>query len=62
MNICADNYSVTLGSFSLRDVTLTIGEGEIFGILGETGSGKSVLLEALAGFYEPHSEIGRAHV
>lgn len=55
MKICADNYSVTLGSFSLRDVSLTIGEGEIFGILGETGSGKSVLLEALAGFYEPVS-------
>lgn len=53
MNICADNYLKTLGVFSLKNIDLDIHEGEIFALLGETGSGKSVLLESLAGFYEP---------
>lgn len=48
------NYSVDLGDFKLKDIDLEIGDGEIFGILGQTGAGKSVLLESLAGFYEDH--------
>ena len=55
MNICADNLSVTLGKFRLENVNIEIPEGEIFAIIGETGSGKSVLLESLAGFYQPQS-------
>lgn len=49
-----ENYSVDLGDFKLKNIELEINDGEIFGILGQTGAGKSVLLESLAGFYEKH--------
>lgn len=52
---CADDLSVSPGRFSLKNITLEIKEKEIYAILGQTGSGKSVLLESLAGFYEPSS-------
>jgi molybdopterin-binding protein len=42
---------VDLGEFILRDVDLTIEEGEYFIILGPTGAGKTVLLESIAGLY-----------
>ena len=35
----------------LKPVSLTIEKGEIFGILGYTGSGKTVLLEAICGMF-----------
>ena len=50
--ISARDYSISLGDFRLENVNLDIEKNEIFAILGETGSGKSVLLESLAGFYE----------
>ncbi|MGH7038891.1 MAG: ABC transporter ATP-binding protein [Stellaceae bacterium] len=43
--------SLKLGSFALRDVSLTLDEGEILVILGPNGAGKSVSLEAIAGFH-----------
>ena len=46
-----ENFSVKKGSFRLKPVNLTIKKGEIFSILGRTGSGKTVLLEAIAGMY-----------
>lgn len=55
MKICADDLSVSLGTFFLNNITLEIQEKEIYAILGRTGYGKSVLLESLAGFYEPSS-------
>jgi ABC-type Fe3+/spermidine/putrescine transport system ATPase subunit len=41
-----------LGMFSLRGVSLEIERGEYFVILGPTGSGKTVLLECIAGLYD----------
>jgi molybdopterin-binding protein len=45
------NLCVDLGEFVLRDVDLSIEEGEYFIILGPTGAGKTVLLESIAGLY-----------
>ena len=45
------DFSVTRGNFSLQPVSLSVEEGEIFAILGRTGSGKTVLLEAASGMF-----------
>ncbi len=39
--------------FALRDISLDVKKGEYFVILGPTGSGKTLLLEVLAGFHYP---------
>jgi len=39
----------------LRDVTLTIGRGDVFVIMGGSGSGKSTLLRSMIGLREPSS-------
>ncbi len=43
--------SVSLKDFELKDVKIELERGETLAILGHTGSGKSVLIEAIAGFY-----------
>ncbi|MBI4186310.1 MAG: ABC transporter ATP-binding protein [Chloroflexi bacterium] len=45
------NLSFHIGSFSLKDINLTIGDGEYFVILGPTGAGKTVFLECIAGLH-----------
>ena len=42
-------------SLALKDVSLTINEGEFIGIIGHTGSGKSTLVQLLCGLLEPTS-------
>jgi len=39
----------------LDGINLDIDEGEIFGIIGMSGSGKSTILRTLIGFYEPEA-------
>src|SRR5262245_40381171 len=39
----------------LKDVSFDVNPGEIFGIFGPTGAGKSVLLNLLAGTERPNS-------
>ena len=46
------DLSIDLGEFRLRQINLDIAEGEYFVILGPTGAGKTVLLEAIAGLYQ----------
>lgn len=46
---------VDLGGFHLRDLTLNIRDGEYFIVLGPTGSGKTVLLETIAGLHSVKS-------
>lgn len=46
------NLSLAVGGFSLKDISLTIGDREYFVILGPTGAGKTVLLECLAGLHK----------
>ena len=42
---------VTRGEFTLTVDGLSVNAGEIFAILGTTGSGKTVLMESIAGAY-----------
>ena len=46
-----ENLSIDLGDFHLRDVSLSVEENDYLTVIGPTGAGKSVLLEAIAGFY-----------
>ena len=45
------DLSIHLGEFFLRDIDLSIGDGEYFVILGPTGAGKTVLIECIAGLH-----------
>ena len=47
-------YSVR-GATLLRDVDLSIAQGETLGIVGPNGSGKSTLLKLLSGIHKPSS-------
>lgn len=47
------HISKQLGEFSLEDIDVEIQEGEYFIILGSTGTGKTVILEIIAGMYQP---------
>lgn len=44
-----NNISKKLGDFSLNNVSFTVSKGEYFVILGQSGAGKSVILEVLSG-------------
>src|ERR1051326_3423558 len=55
---------------ALKNLNLSIGEGESFGLLGENGAGKSTLVRLLMGFIFPTSgrvrvlgeeQVARAH-
>jgi len=48
-----ENISKRFGSFELNKITLEIPEGEYVVLLGDSGSGKSVLLEIIAGLIKP---------
>ncbi len=58
--ITVDNVTYTYGTGSpfeqhaLRGVSLEIREGELLGIIGHTGSGKSTLVQHLNGLLRPH--------
>lgn len=49
------NLSVQRGDFLLERIRFAVQAEEIFAIIGKTGAGKSVLLEAAAGFFVPDS-------
>ena len=50
-SIDVHNLMVTRGEFTLHVNDLHIEPGEVFAILGTTGSGKTVLMESIAGAY-----------
>jgi molybdate transport system ATP-binding protein len=47
------NLSVDLGQFHLDNINLSLEKNGYLVIIGPTGSGKSVLLETIAGFFTP---------
>lgn len=47
--------------WALRDVSLSVSEGQIVGIIGHNGSGKSTLLRILAGISQPTSGTVSIH-
>lgn len=51
--ITVENLSNSWPSFSLKNINLAVPEGSYFVLLGPTGSGKTLLLEAIAGAYSP---------
>jgi ribose transport system ATP-binding protein len=49
-----ENLSKTFGGArALRNIELSVERGEIHGVLGQNGCGKSTLVKLLAGFHEP---------
>lgn len=39
--------------YALKGVSLSVRRGEVFGLLGQNGSGKSTMIKVLAGFHQP---------
>ncbi len=48
-----EDISLKLGAFQLRKVSLQVRQGEYAVLLGPTGTGKTVLLETIAGIHRP---------
>jgi ABC-type sugar transport system ATPase subunit len=38
---------------ALDDINLTLGRGEVLGLIGDNGAGKSTIIKILTGFYKP---------
>jgi len=55
-----NNLNMTLPGFSLQDVSITINPGEFFALMGSTGSGKTLVLETVAGLTRLDS--GTVHI
>ena len=51
--VAVDNLSHSWRNFALTNIDLSIAQGSYFVLLGPTGSGKTLLLEAIVGAYRP---------
>jgi molybdate/tungstate transport system ATP-binding protein len=51
--VAVENLSHSWEGFALKSINLNVPEGDYFVLLGPTGSGKTLLLEAIAGAYSP---------
>jgi len=60
--LACENVSRWFGGLqALRDVSIRVGRGEIFGLVGPNGSGKTTLVNAITGFYPPQEGTIRLH-
>ena len=58
----AVSHSTRTGEVAVRDISLTVGHGELVAIIGGIGSGKTTLLDALSGLRPPTSgTVDRRH-
>ena len=54
--LACDNIDRSFGGLrALKDVSLAVREGEIFGLVGPNGSGKTTMVNVITGFYPPES-------
>jgi molybdate/tungstate transport system ATP-binding protein len=60
MSLRIENLTVDLGQFKLENINLELEDGDFFALMGPTGAGKSVLLEALVGLVPQDS--GEIHI
>jgi ABC-type multidrug transport system ATPase subunit len=51
----AVGYRTRAGEVTVRDISLTVGQGELVAIIGSSGSGKTTLLGAMSGLRPPTS-------
>ena len=51
--IAIEDLHIDLGDFALKGINLEVEDGDYLMILGPTGAGKTILLETIAGIYEP---------
>ncbi len=52
--LVCDNVNRWFGGLqALKNIDVTINQGEIFGLVGPNGSGKTTLVNAITGFYPP---------
>lgn len=59
MSITVERISKTYGTFqALRDVSLTVPDGQLTALLGPSGSGKTTLLRIIAGLERPDDGSG----
>lgn len=52
-----EDLTTELGSFKLDAINFDVHQGEYFVLLGQSGSGKTMLLESIAGFHEVDGSI-----
>ena len=50
------------GRTILKDVSLSVEQGKAVGLVGENGSGKSVLFKILCGFEKPDQGLSLIHI
>lgn len=58
LELCDASFAYTPGQWALRNVSLSVTQGECLALLGANGAGKSTLLMLLAGAEEPcHGQL-----
>jgi ABC-type multidrug transport system ATPase subunit len=53
ISLVADNLVTGYGKFKIANVTFTLESGDILGLVGRSGSGKSTVIETLIGIKKP---------